>query len=224
MIKLSGHKGAAAVAVVLLILIIDQIIKIEVKTGMRLHESIRITGWFYISFIENNGMAYGMTFINKLFLSLFRIAAIGFIIYYLWLQVRQQARLGYILCLSMILAGASGNIIDCVFYGQIFSCSTPYATATLVSFGDGYAPLLMGRVVDMFYFPIIRTEWPEWMPLCGGEPFVFFSPVFNFADSCITVGFVLLLVFFRKELSELSLKRREPKDDGEKDDNDGRET
>lgn len=202
-----------AIIVVMLILIIDQIIKVEVKTNMCLHESIRVTDWFFITFIENNGMAWGMTFINKLFLSIFRIAAIGFLAYYLCLQVTYGARKGYIACLAVILAGAVGNIIDCVFYGQLFSLSTPYSVASVVPLGDGYAPWLMGKVVDMFYFPIIDTYWPEWMPLCGGERFVFFSPVFNFADACITVGFALLLICFRKELKTLSLKKNEERCD-----------
>ena len=207
---LSRHKAWTAVVIVVLILAVDQVIKIEVKQNMCLHESIRVTGWFYITFIENNGMAYGMTFINKTILSLFRIIAVIFIGYYIRLQVKRGARLSYIACLSMILAGAAGNIIDCVFYGQIFEASTPYRVSTLVSFGDGYAPLLQGRVVDMFYFPIIDTTWPSWMPLYGGRPFVFFSPVFNFADACITVGFALLLIFFRKELATLKLKDEKP--------------
>lgn len=203
---LSRYRGLTAVVIVMLILVVDQIIKIEVKQNMCLHESIRVTGWFYITFIENNGMAYGMSFINKTILSLFRIVAVAFIAYYICLQVKRQARMGYIVCLSMVLAGAAGNIIDCIFYGQIFEASTPYRVSTLVGFGDGYAPLLQGRVVDMFYFPIIDTTWPSWMPLCGGSRFVFFSPVFNFADACITVGFALLLIFFRKELATLKLK------------------
>lgn len=200
-------RSLLAIGICLIVLIVDQVIKVEVKTNMCLHDSIRVTDWFYISFIENNGMAWGMTFINKLFLSVFRIAAIGLLAYYLCLQVTCGARRGYIACLAVILAGAMGNIIDCIFYGQIFTPSTPYSVASIVPFGNGYAPLLRGRVVDMFYFPIIDTYWPEWMPWCGGERFVFFSPVFNFADACITMGFVMLLIFFRKELSTLSLKR-----------------
>ena len=207
-------RGWLAVIITVAILIIDQVIKIEVKTNMCLHQSIRITDWFYINFIENNGMAYGITFINKLVLSIFRIIAVTVIGYYLWRQTRQQARYGYIICLAMILAGAAGNIFDSMFYGLIFNASSPYYVSYFVPFGQGYAPFLMGKVVDMFYFPIIDTYWPQWMPLVGGEHFIFFSPVFNFADACISVGVVVLLLFFRKELGTLSLKSAEtPKDD-----------
>lgn len=205
-------RGWLAAAVVILILAIDQIIKIVVKTNMCLHESLRITDWFYICFIENNGMAWGMTFINKLMLSLFRIVAVCFIAYYIRCQVRAKTRRGYIICLSMVLAGAVGNIIDCIFYGQIFTMSTPYSVSTIVNFGDGYAPILMGKVVDMFYFPLIQTTIPSWMPFCGGEPFVFFSPVFNFADACITVGFALLLIFFRNELATITVRKKKEKE------------
>ena len=174
---------------------------------MHLHESIHVFDWFYITFIENNGMAYGMQLGSKLVLSLFRVVAISVLGYYLWLQVGKKARMGYIVCLSMILAGAVGNLIDCMFYGLCFESSTPYDVASFVSFGDGYAPFLMGKVVDLFYFPMIVTTYPEWFPFWGGEEFIFFSPVFNFADSSISVGVVALLLFFRKEIGEITLKR-----------------
>ncbi len=199
--------GWLAVLVVLSALVIDQLIKIWVKTSMTLHESIRIFDWFYISFIENNGMAYGMQIGSKLALSLFRVVAIGLLAYYLWLQVRKKARTGYIVCLAMVLAGAVGNLIDCMFYGLIFNASSPYYTSYFVPFGTGYAPFLMGKVVDMFYFPLIVTTWPEWVPMWGGQEFIFFSPVFNYADANISVGVVLLLLFYRKEISQISLKR-----------------
>lgn len=190
---------------ILLLLIIDQTIKIEVKTNMCLYEHISVTDWFYISFVENNGMAFGMAFLNKVVLSLFRIVASSIIGYYLYRQIKnKETRFGYLICISLILAGAIGNIIDCMFYGLCFTESTPYTVSTSVPLGDGYAPFLMGRVVDMFYFPIIETYLPEWMPFVGGNHFVFFSPVFNFADACVSVGFILLLLFYRKELSTLS--------------------
>lgn len=200
-------KGRVAVILVIAILLIDQVIKIWVKTSMSLHESLRITDWFFISFIENNGMAYGMQIGSKLLLSLFRLAAIGVLGYYIWLQVKKQARWGYIVCLSMILAGAAGNLIDCMFYGLIFTASSEFYVSYFVPFGTGYAPFLMGKVVDMFYFPLIVTTWPSWVPFWGGEEFIFFSPVFNFADASISVGVVLLLLFFRKEISEITLKK-----------------
>ena len=200
-------RGRLAIILVVAILLIDQLIKIWVKTNMHLHESIHVFDWFYITFIENNGMAYGMQLGSKLVLSLFRVVAISVLGYYLWLQVGKKARMGYIVCLSMILAGAVGNLIDCMFYGLCFESSTPYDVASFVSFGDGYAPFLMGKVVDMFYFPMIVTTYPEWFPFWGGEEFIFFSPVFNFADSSISVGVVALLLFFRKEIGEITLKR-----------------
>ena len=188
-------------------IVIDQLIKVWVKTNMTLHESIRVFDWFYISFIENNGMAYGMQIGSKLALSLFRVVAISLLAYYVWLQVRNKARRGYIVCLSMVLAGAVGNLIDCMFYGMAFSASSPFYTSYFVEFGTGYAPFLMGKVVDMFYFPLIVTTWPEWVPWFGGDEFVFFSPVFNYADANITVGVTLLLLFYSKEISKISLKR-----------------
>ncbi len=200
-------KGRLAVIVIAAILLIDQAIKIWVKTHMALHESIHVTDWFYIAFIENNGMAYGMQLGSKLLLSIFRVLAIGVLSYYLWLQSRSNARTSYVLCLSLILAGAIGNLIDCMFYGLVFDASNSYTVADFVTFGNGYASFLMGKVVDMFYFPLIVTTYPEWFPFNAGEEFIFFSPVFNFADSAISVGVVLLVLFFRKEISEISLKR-----------------
>ena len=199
--------GWLAALIVIGSILTDQLIKVWVKTSMALHESIRITDWFYISFIENNGMAYGMQIGSKLALSLFRVVAIALLCYYLWLQVRKQAKTGYIVCLAMVLAGAIGNLIDCMFYGLVFNASSEAYVSYFVDFGTGYAPFLMGKVVDMFYFPLIVTTWPEWVPLWGGQKFIFFSPVFNFADANISVGVVLLLLFYRKEISQISLKR-----------------
>ncbi len=197
-------KAWMAIAIVIAILLIDQIIKIEVKTNMTLGEAKRVTDWFYIEFIENNGMAYGMKFINKLVLSLFRLFAIGFIGYYLAKIIKNGvASVGYIICIAMVLAGAAGNLIDCLFYGLIFDASTPFTVSQFVPFGEGYSTFLHGKVVDMFYFPIIQTTWPEWMPYVGGSEYVFFSPVFNFADACISVGVVTLLLFYRKQLEVL---------------------
>ena len=198
------HWGWMATALVFAILIIDQIIKIWVKTHMSLGEAIHVTDWFYIEFIENNGMAYGMTFINKLVLSLFRMVAIGLISVFLYKVIRSGRSLGYITCLSMVLAGAAGNLIDCLFYGLIFEASTPFSIASFTSFGEGYSEFLHGKVVDMFYFPIIQTTWPDWMPFWGGREFIFFSPVFNFADACISVGAVVLFIFYRKELESIN--------------------
>jgi len=197
-----------AILIVIAILLIDQTIKIWVKTHLTLHESIEVTSWFKILFIENNGMAYGMEIGSKLVLSLFRIVAVAVIGWYVSQQVKQKARWGYIVCLSMVVAGAAGNIIDSMFYGLLFNASSDFYTSYFVPFGTGYAPFLMGKVVDMFYFPLIVTTWPTWMPIVGGEEFIFFSPIFNFADASISVGVVLLLLFFREEISHISLKDR----------------
>ena len=202
-------KGRLAVILIIAILLIDQFIKIWVKTHMELHESIRVTNWFYIAFIENNGMAYGMQIGSKLLLSLFRVVAIGALGYYIWLQSKTtNVRWGYIVCLSMILAGAAGNLIDCMFYGLCFDASTVGHVSQYVGLGNGYESFLMGRVVDMFYFPLIVTTYPDWFPVCGGEDFIFFSPVFNFADSSISVGVVALLLFFRKEIGQISFRKK----------------
>ena len=200
-------RGWLATIIVVTILLIDQIIKIWVKTHMTLHEQIEIFSWFKIVFIENNGMAYGMEIGSKLVLSLFRVVAVSVLGYYIARQVKRQARYGYIVCLSLIMAGAAGNIFDSMFYGLIFNASSEFYTSYFVPFGTGYAPFLMGKVVDMFYFPLIVTTWPDWLPMFGGQPYVFFSPIFNFADAAISVSVVLVLLFYRKEISEITLKK-----------------
>ena len=200
-------RGWLATIIVAAILLIDQIIKIWVKTHMTLHEQIEIFSWFKIVFIENNGMAYGMEIGSKLVLSLFRVVAVSVLGYYIARQVKRQARYGYIVCLSLIMAGAAGNIFDSMFYGLIFNASSEFYTSYFVPFGTGYAPFLMGKVVDMFYFPLIVTTWPDWVPMFGGQPYVFFSPIFNFADAAISVSVVLVLLFYRREISEITLKK-----------------
>ena len=190
----SSRQGRIALIIVLSVLVIDQIIKILVKTGMSLGESIEVTSWFKILFVENNGMAFGMEIIGKLFLSLFRIAAISFFTWYLIKIINKGFPTGYIVTVSFVIAGAIGNLLDCMFYGLIFTESTPFNEAAMTAFGDGYAPFLYGKVVDMFYFPL--WTWPDWVPLVGGD--IFFEPVFNFADSCITCGVVALLLFYTK--------------------------
>ena len=203
-----------SILLIVVSLVIDQVIKILVKSNMYLGESIQITNWFFIEFIENKGMAFGMTFVNKLFLSLMRVLVSCWIGWYIWKQVKSGARTCYIVFLSLILAGAAGNILDSAFYGLIFSESTPYTIAAFVPFGTGYADFLTGRVVDMFYFPLITATWPSWMPFVGGEDFVFFSPVFNFADACVSVGVVSLLLFCRKDLEGQLTSKKSHADKG----------
>ena len=196
------RKGLTIGLIVLLLLVIDQVIKIWIKTHMYWHQSFRVTDWFYIYFTENNGMAFGMELVGKLFLTTFRIVAVALIGWYLCRAVKRLMKTGYIVCIALILAGAVGNIIDSVFYGVIFSESTHSQIATLMPEGGGYAPWLHGKVVDMFYFPIIETDWPAWMPFVGGDHFVFFSPIFNFADAAISCGIIALLIFYGKYMNE----------------------
>lgn len=182
-----------------ILVILDQVIKVLVKTNMSLGESIPVLGnWFQLLFVENEGMAFGMKFggaIGKFLLSFFRIGLFGFLVWWIvrLLKKGPAVPVGVTVGLTMIAAGALGNIIDSLFYGLIFSESTYSAIA---SFGDGYAPFMFGKVVDMFYFPIIDTTWPDWMPWVGGAPLKFFEPVFNFADSCVTCG-AFYLIFFQ---------------------------
>ena len=191
-------KGQLSALIVIAVLVSDQIIKIWVKTNMYWHESIKITDWFYIYFTENNGMAFGMEIFNKIFLTSFRIIAAIAITWLLRQYVKKDYKTGFLVCVSLILAGAIGNIIDCVFYGEIFSESTHSLIAQFVPIGEGYSDWFYGKVVDMFYFPLIETNWPEWMPFVGGEHFIFFSPIFNFADAAISCGIIALILFYGK--------------------------
>lgn len=176
-----------------LLLIIDQWSKIYVKTHFMLGESVDVFSWFKISFIENEGAAFGMQIVGKLFLTLFRIAAIVALSIFIHRLIKRNARAGYILVISVLLAGAVGNLVDSLFYGVLFSESTTYAVATFMPESGGYAPFLYGKVVDMFYFPILTNS--------TGET-IFFKWIFNVADSCVTVSVILILLFFRKELNE----------------------
>ena len=180
-----------------LAIVIDQVIKIAVKTNMSLGENFPVFGdWFKIYFIENNGMAFGMELFSKLFLTSFRIVAVGFLGYVLYRLLNNiKYPTGFVMCMALILSGAIGNIIDCLFYGEIFTSSYGQV-AEFVPWGEGYGTFMEGRVVDMFYFPLFT--WPDWLPLVGGD--IFFAPVFNFADSCITCSVATLLLFYRKYL------------------------
>lgn len=194
-------KARITLLIIFTVLIIDQLIKLWIKTQMYWHESIRVTDWFYIYFTENNGMAFGMEIFGKLFLTSFRILAVVVISWFLYKFVKQGMKTGFIVCVSLILAGALGNIIDSVFYGVLFNESTHSQIASFLPGEGGYASLFHGKVVDMFYFPIIETNWPAWMPFIGGDHFVFFSPIFNFADAAISCGIIALLLFYSKYLN-----------------------
>lgn len=196
-----SKKGLIAVIIIFSSIIIDQVIKVLVKLNMYWHESIRVTDWFYIYFTENPGMAFGMEIFGKLFLTLFRIVAVTLIGWYLVRIIKRGMKTGYIVCIALIFAGAMGNIIDSVFYGVIFSESTHSSIATFMPEGGGYSTWFYGKVVDMFYFPIIDTNWPQWVPFVGGEHFIFFSPIFNFADASISCGIIALLLFYSKYLN-----------------------
>lgn len=198
---MKGKKAWGAVVVILLLLFLDQASKIWVKTHMQLHESIEIFSWFQLYFTENPGMAFGMEFFNKLVLSVFRIVAVIAIAYYLIRLVQRNYAFGFIACVALVFAGALGNIIDSVFYGVIFDHSYGQV-ATFMPADGGYASLLHGKVVDMLYFPLIRTTFPDWFPIWGGEEFIFFRPIFNLADSSICVGGAILLLFYHRTLSK----------------------
>ncbi len=194
-------KFSAVALIFTLGLIIDQAIKIWVKTSFTLHESLHITDWFQLVFIENNGMAFGMELFDKIFLTGFRLVATVAVGTYIYKLIRRGVGWTYLVCLALIMTGAAGNIIDCVLYGKIFTQSTPFTVAELVPLGQGYGDWFYGRVVDMFYFPLAEWTWPDWMPMMGGKHTLFFSYIFNFADSCITCGVLAMLLFCRKELS-----------------------
>lgn len=200
-------KGCGISLLVILLLVIDQVIKFAVKLNMTIGESIPVFGdWFQICFIENNGMAFGMQFggsVGKLALSLFRVVLIGFIIVYLRKLIKKAGTpTGVLVGLALVLVGAIGNVVDCLFYGEIFSASTYSQVAQLFPPDGGYTGFLYGKVVDMFYFPIIDTVLPEWVPFYGGEHFIFFRPIFNFADACISVSVIYMLLFQRKFFME----------------------
>lgn len=191
-----------AFLIVFLILVVDQILKIYIKTHFFLGEEIHVMGdWFIIHFTENPGMAFGYELgfsWGKLALSLFRIAAIIALGFYIAHLVKRKSPTGLIISISLIMAGALGNMIDSAFYGVIFNESMFHEQAVLFPPDGGYAGFLHGKVVDMFYFPLFSFTWPEWMPWLGGDFFTFFQPVFNIADASITIGVALILLFQKR--------------------------
>lgn len=192
-----------AASITLAAIIIDQIIKILVKTNMFMHEVIEMTPWFKILFTENSGMAFGIELVDKIFLTSFRLVAVSFLIYIIGSIIKRGINTGFLICMSLILAGATGNIIDCLFYGMIFNNPPAPIVAEFVPFGTGYASMFYGKVVDMFYFPLVEWNWPSWLPYIGGEHFIFFSPIFNFADACISCSVIYMLLFYRKQLQNI---------------------
>ncbi|MBO5025679.1 MAG: lipoprotein signal peptidase [Bacteroidaceae bacterium] len=203
---MNKKKAFVSLIVILSVLVIDQLIKVGVKTGMYLGERIHVTDWFQLVFVENPGMAFGWEIEGgKLFLTLFRMVAVAVIGWYIFKLVKDSSTpLGYIVCLSLVLAGAAGNIVDCLFYGMIFN-NPPYPeVAQFVPWGTGYGEFLYGRVVDMFYFPLVEWNMPDWNWLpYGGEHCVFFSPIFNFADASISCGIIALMIFYHKQVSKI---------------------
>lgn len=197
-------RTTAVVLVIVLVLILDQWLKIYVKTTFPIGGGFKILGldWARIYFIENEGMAFGITFggmTGKLLLSLFRIIMVSFLIYLMAGLIKSKEPIGLLISFALIIAGAMGNIIDSAFYGIIFSESTYHnGIAELFPAAGGYGDFLYGKVVDMFYFPMVRTTIPEWFPFWSGEPFQFFKPVFNIADSAISIGVASILLFYRK--------------------------
>ena len=204
-----------ALAIIVLVLIIDQALKFWIKTSMFYGEEIDVIGdWFKLNFVENEGMAFGMTFggkTGKVLLTIFRIVAVGFIGFFLYRLISKKSSRGLIASMALILAGALGNIIDSVFYGLLFSDSSWHLknVAEFLPDEGGYGALLHGKVVDMFYFPLFSGTWPNWIPMVGGDEFLFFRPVFNIADAAITVGVIIILVFQKRFFGETG-KEEEP--------------
>lgn len=217
-----NYLGVWAVLTILLVLFVDQWSKIYVKLHFLYRESVEVFSWFYIAFIENNGMAFGMELGSKYFLTAFRVFAVLFLIYILYKACRMRVQIGLVVALSLVVSGAFGNIIDCVFYGRWFTDSFGHIAQWAGNGVEGYAPWFKGRVVDMLYFPLVEFNWPDyfphrgeiidcgsfafqwpsWLP-CSDEPFRFFEPIFNIADSAICIGVGMIALFYAKSFISL---------------------
>lgn len=182
------------------VVLLDQIIKIWVKTSFYMGEDLPITSWWHLKFIENNGMAFGLELWNKFVLTFGRIIAVGIFIWFV-IRIRKadDIRMGFYVAIALIMAGAAGNIFDCVFYGVIFNNPMPPQIATIFPEGGGYAGWFEGRVVDMMYFPFFDFYWPDWVPFVGGSYYEFFQYIFNIADASICVGVCLLIFFYSSD-------------------------
>ncbi len=207
--KLSN--GWLATIIIVVAIILDQVTKIWVKTHFYYGEQVDVTSWFKIFFIENNGMAFGMELGSKIILTWLRIIFSALFIYYL-IKIRRRTDLpkGFVACIAFITAGAIGNVIDCIAYGQIFNDPMAPQLAQFLPSEGGYASIFNGKVVDMLYFPLCEWDWPQWMPGVGGEHYLFFQPVFNIADACLTTSIIVLILFYSKYLAG---EKKSDKDD-----------
>lgn len=225
MIKVEGEQAAGnrhwvALAVILSVILFDQIFKIWIKTNMYLGQEFSVFGnWFIIHFVENNGMAFGLEFggdIGKIVLSVFRIIAVSAIGYYLFSYAKKGAKVGLIIAGSLIFSGALGNILDSAFYGLIFNDSYHQISEFMPADG-GYAPFLFGKVVDMLYFPMFSGTFPDWLPIWGGDNYLFFRPVFNIADTAISVGIGMIIVFQKRFFEEETKSEEVGAEEGQND-------
>ena len=208
--------GWLATIIIVIAIFLDQATKIWVKTHFYYGEQVDVTSWFKILFIENNGMAYGMELGSKTILTWLRIIFSALFIYYL-IKIRRRTDLpkGFVACIAFITAGAIGNVIDCVAYGQLFNDPIAPQVAQFMPSEGGYASLFNGKVVDMLYFPLAEWDWPQWMPWVGGQHYLFFQPIFNIADACLTTSIITLLIFYNKQLAgDKKDKKEQAKEEG----------
>ena len=213
--------GWLATILIAVVIILDQASKIYVKTHFFLGEQVDVASWFKIIFIENNGMAYGMELGSKMVLTWLRIIFSGLFIYYL-VKIRRRTDLprGFVVCVSLITAGAIGNVIDCIAYGQLFNDPAAPEVAQFLPSEGGYASLFNGKVVDMLQFPLAEWDWPSWMPWIGGKHYLFFQPVFNVADACLTTSIIAIIIFYHKHLLSDKDKKDKDKEEEKKDEDD----